>query len=309
MTDALLKKNILRTIAYFHLFKIPLTAREVRKNLFCPAKAWTFTEIRQALAQMTGRELRSQEGFYFFKDSANQLELRKTRYLISDEKIKQSRKYLKILSFVPFVRAIFICNTLSVLNANNESDIDVAIVTAGNRIWTTRFFSVILMKILKKRPTLENTKNKICLSFFVTEDALNLEKLAYAEDIHFIYWLKQFMPIYDPKNITGYFLEANHWSDKFLPNYINMGTCANWRVKNDSNFKLKLETFLNSDFGNSIELSLKKLQLKILPERLKRISTEQNTNVVLNDKVLKFHVRDKRVYYRDKWKTLCKNFK
>jgi len=305
MTDELLKKIVLQTIAYFHLFKIPLTASEIRKNLFQPPCSWTFHEVETAASEMDGKILGSREGFYFFKGNDEFVEIRKTRYLISDRLIKQNRPFIGLLSRIPFVRAIFICNTLSCQNATDMSDVDLAIVCAKGRIWLVRFAAAALMKLLMKRPKAENTRNKICLSFFVSEADLNLQPLAYDEDIHFIYWLNQFMPIFDPTDFNAKLRTANSWTEEFLPNNHSNDTCKRWRVQFSSKTKRVLEKLLVGTLGNSVEAVLKRLQLKIMPAPLKKQAAKNNSNVVLSDEVLKFHDKDKRLYYRDNWKTLC----
>jgi predicted nucleotidyltransferase len=306
MPDELLRKSILNTIAYFHLFKIPLTDREIQKNLFKPPFPATLADIRRVLnGELTGK-LAEQEGFYFFRGADDFVRLRKERYLISDRKIKRSLSHIRILSKIPFIRAIFICNTLACQNAREESDVDLMIVCADGRIWFCRFFAAMLMKLLLKRPKENKTADKICLSFFLTESNLDLERFAYEEDIYLIYWLSQILPVYDPKNLTAAIYDANRWINGFLPNRLEQDICKRWRIEENSFLKRKLEAFFRGKFGNIAERVLKITQLRIMPERLKSLAKEDNTDVVLNDAILKFHDKDKRRYYRGRWKNLTR---
>ena len=73
-------------------------------------------------------------------------------------------------------------------------------------------FGVKHIRRSKRRPTKDDKKDKICLSFYMTEDNLRLKKFAYENDLHFAYWVKQFMPVYDPDNLHKLFVETNDWS-------------------------------------------------------------------------------------------------
>jgi hypothetical protein len=164
----------------------------------------------------------------------------------------------------------------------------------------------MLMKLLLKRPKENKTADKICLSFFLTESNLDLERFAYEEDIYLIYWLSQILPVYDPKNLTAAIYDANRWINGFLPNRLEQDICKRWRIEENSFLKRKLEAFFRGKFGNIAERVLKITQLRIMPERLKSLAKEDNTDVVLNDAILKFHDKDKRRYYRGRWKNLTR---
>ena len=113
---------------------------------------------------------------------------------------------------------IAICNSLAFANSRDNSDIDFFIIGKKHRLWLTRLFAVAIIKFLNLRPKPNNTKNKICLSFFISEDFLNLEKIAYPDDVHFQFWLNQIYPFYSRAEIYQKFSQANEWSKNKLPN-------------------------------------------------------------------------------------------
>ncbi len=295
------EKSILRTIKYFEMFDMPLTAPEIHKNLYAPDNNYSFSDILDSLEHLKNKNLQEKEGFYFFPHKETTVKTRKNRYLLAHKKITYAKYFILLLARIPFIKSVFICNNLGYQNAPDDSDIDLAIITTNHRIWTARFFSAAIMKLLGKRPTAHNRKNKICLSFFITEENLNLEKLAYEKDIHFIYWLNQFLPIYVTKDLDKKFFQTNNWTKKYLPNYFSVKTCDQWTIASKIFSKTLFEKILSGSFGDFLEKKLKQIQLQILPKKLKQKAAEASSDVIISDAILKFHDKDKRLEIRDRW--------
>lgn len=302
MSDAV-ETSILKTIAYFDIFDFPLTEWEVYKNLWQPEQSVSFSDVRTALAQMVEKEkIGTREGFFFIKRKNSSIVSRKARYLLAQKKMKKARCAVRLISALPFIRAIFVCNDLSYLNASDRSDIDLAIMAAKNRIWTARFLTAGLMAILGKRPSAARRADKICLSFYIVEDGLNLKKLAYQEDVHFIYWLSQFLPIYGQQTVIDDFFAQNSWLKNFLPNWQANKTNQRWHVERKFVAKKLIETVLRGALGLCFEKLLKMIQLYILPKHLLTLAEEENTDVVISDRILKFHDKDVRLAVKNEWK-------
>jgi hypothetical protein len=286
-------RAVLKTLAYFDLFDYPLTVVELHRFLIIKEPT-SFGGTLHAI-QNVKNLIDSRSGFYFLKNREAIIETRRQRYLLAEEKYLIALKNIKLLSHCPGILAIFVCNSLAYNNSRAESDLDLAIITNKNRIWTARFFAAALMKLLHRRPTPENSKNKICLSFFLSEEDLNSEKFAYADDIHFAFWLRQFYPVFDPENYYAKIQKENEWAG--LPNFF--GTIANDRRK-----LLKKRKAFNF-FGRRIENLLKRWQVKRLPAEIRGQLTKENKNVVANDKILKLHTHDNREELNRRWREQC----
>lgn len=293
---------ILRTLIYFNIYNFPLTRLELEKYLFSENNF--SPELQPELDELVeSNRIKTLEGFYFLPERANLIEIRKNHYLLAQRKIALAKKSVKLLGRCPFVEAIFVCNDLAYLNSPEDGDIDLTIVAKTGRIWTTRFFTTLLMALLRRRPTQNLRKNKICLSFYVAGNALNIEGLAYANDIHLAYWQMQQLPLYDPRNLAEKLFTVNSWTKKYLPNAFPVSTNDRWLIKR--NFVVK--KIFEKVFGNALEKFLKKWQLKIMPTALKNKAKEDNPDVVLNDFVLKFHDKDTRQEIQNEWEKRCHN--
>jgi hypothetical protein len=283
-----LSSSIEQTITFYDLFDYPLTANEIFNNLFQPTQDYSYFELIKTLEM--NNTLEFDQGFYFLPGRFEIVAKRKKRYLITEQKIKNNLKYIKLLSRIKAIKTIFICNTVAYHNAQEDSDLDLFIITRKNRIWSTRLLTTLLMKIFNKRPTKTDQKDKICLSFFITEDNLSLENIAIKNDVYLYYWISQLLPIYDPENLHKEFWQGNNWLKKYLPNADLKITNTRWQVK-DALLK----------FPTLPEYLARKIQLKKMPNHLKKLSQENNTNVIINDKILKFHDQDKRVKIREQF--------
>lgn len=298
-----MEKNILKTIAYFDIFNYPLTAWEGYHWLYNQKLDINYQSfITKLSALVKSGKLATHNGFYFLPKKKKNINIRQHRYMLAELKYKIALRAIKILRCLPFIKYIGICNTLAYNNAQEDSDIDLFIITSSQKIWRARFLAALLMQILDWRPNKQTAKNKICLSFFVSEDNLDLESIAIEDDIYLQYWVVQVVPIYDPYQLHTKFLKANnHWVRKFVPNYLPFKT-NQVRVVVDGGLSLAVKKFLEFIFWPAfLEKLLKRVQFGLLPNNLKSIANK-DTRVIMKDNILKFHDIDKREEYREKFK-------
>lgn len=288
-----IKQAIVRTIAFFDLFDYPLTLGEL--FFFFPKKI-SFTTLSSALENL--EEVKIKEGFCFLKDRENIIEIRQRRYNYAQKKIALARKVSWFFKLIPTIKLIAVSNIIGFHNLKKESDIDLFIITKKNRIWVTRFLTVLITKFLNVRPKPENHTDKICLSFFISESALNLENLALEQDPYFYYWFTGLKPIYEKNKMFKKFLQENLWIEKYLPN---------WK----DSLHLKTQDFKKPKkplwIFNIFEWLSRKIQLKMLPSDIKK-DMNKNLNVIVSDKILKFHTNDRRYYYFQKWLEKTKTY-
>lgn len=305
-----LNESIKKTLIYFSLFEYPLTKEELFAYLWRPPRI-SFDEF---ISQIDGPDgvFRDDTGYYFLPGRDSGAENRRQRLLVSEFKLKIAGKAAKKLRSIPFVRAVFVCNSVGAGLARTDSDIDFFIIAAANRVWLVRFFTNFLLKLWRLRTYGKKKRDKICLSFFVDEKHLNLFPLcAVREDIHFIYWLHQMIPLYDPKNLYGIFLGANRWTEEYVPNikrrsgskYLNsLPEGRAGRV-----WRRVWETMWAGGYGSVLENQAKQFQIARLKMSLKETATRSDKSVVIEDGVLKFHENDPRSEISDKWKKLSAN--
>ncbi len=284
-----IKEAIIKTVAFFDLFDFPLTVMEIWK--FLEVKC-DLEEVIKILDQLLITDLENRNGYYFLPGRSSILIIRQERYRSSDRKFKKALKIAKIFRLFPWVKMIAVGNIIGAHNMKDGSDIDFFIITQPERVWLVRFFCASIAKALDVRPAIGRMRDNICLSFYISEKNLDLHRFLLPEikDLYFTYWLAGLTPIYNREDVYNQLISANSWLNKALPNW--EPSAGNYQRMIDNNFWSFI--FLPIDWFFAIfEPLAKKYQLSILPEQIRSVMNQDN-KVVVNDRVLKLHVNDRR---------------
>ena len=297
--------GILSALAYYDQFEFPLTAQEIFFALpkFEGARP-SFDDVERALFETIRLgAAETKEGLYFLPGREDFVRVRASRYAVAEGKYKRVKRFLKIARHAPYLRAAFVCNTLARSNARAESDIDLYLVAAPGRIWSTRLLVTGLATLLRVRPTETESADRICLSFFVSSEALNVRPLAIEDDVYLAHWLQELYPVYDEAGIARRSYVENGWLRDELPE-ARVQAPSSRRVVSPRFIRAKraLERALDAFFGDRLERWAQKKQRSWLPASLRAAAGSPTSDVVLTDSVLKFHDRDRRLEIRDAYR-------
>ena len=303
-----LEQSILKSLAFFNIFKYPLTAMEIWKWLWQPRQKYTLAEVRQALltSDFLKDKISVSEGFYTLKGSEYFYLLRKQNNNLAERKFRKVIRLATFYRLIPFVRMIAVCNTLAYSNAREGSDIDLFIITKQNKIWLARFFTILFIKFFGLRPEDGDNQDAFCLTFFISENALNLENIIMkGKDIYFPYWIQQLMPIYDPDSLYQKFLKANKWYLDYLPNGYYNQFFKEVRETKWSKIISKIFGFIFSPpFLNRWSDEIyRRLQARIIATNLQEL-INIDTRVIVNEQMLKFHDNDRREIFYKRWREI-----
>ena len=295
-----MQEAIAKTIVFFDMFDYPLSAFEIWQYLGIKAE---LNEVRKELDSV--KYLEEGLGFYFLPGRGRIIKTRQARYNYTDRKFKRARRVARFYKFIPWIRLIAIGNMMGGNNLKKGGDIDLFIITEPKRIWITRLFCVGIAALLRSRPTLENKQDKLCLSFYITEEAMDVRGLmlkkprsSYIEgDIYFIYWLFNLAPIYDAGGAYRQFMHVNNWAHNLAPNWRPVKAAGRRRAGYGPG---RTYRDIADMLIGGLESTVKKWQLKIMPEQLKS-KMNKDTRVVINDQVLKLYASDRREEYRNKY--------
>ena len=283
-----LRERIIRTVSYFDLFDRPLSRAEIFDLLYGKDAAREAAAVNDAITALAGAgKIKEAGGLVFLFDRDPGLAtLRVQRRQIAARKLRRARRWAGFFSALPGVRLVGIGNTLAYQNAKDESDIDFFIVTAPGMIWRTRFFCAAAAALFDLRPRAGNNRDKLCLSFFVTERALDLSSLKRgAEDVYMDYWIRLMMPLAGSAEARNRYRRANGLPPDAAP----IGGSHLWR------FLLFPVACLPGAF-------MKGWQLRHFPAVLRAAAARHDGSVVVTDDILKFHVTDRRADIYEKWK-------
>lgn len=293
-----IEKAILDTLIYFDIFNFPLTSFEIWKNLYSKEKCELWEVIKTLNeSEFLKTKLEQRESLYFLKGKEENIQKRKDNYIHTHYKYKKGLKFIKLISCFDCIKSIFIVNSMAIDNAKDGSDIDLFVITQKNKIWIARFISVLLAKMLRLRPNEETKKDKICLTIFLDEQDLNLKRVCANNDIYYIYWINQVVPIYD-NGIYKDFIKQNSWSTENIQNIFeyNVGYKRKIEDKKIKKTQRKISKIFSFNFLNKLS---KKIQLKIFPKEIKEKIYTDSEDVVVNDTIIKLHNNNNRQYFQD----------
>ncbi len=305
-----LEESLLATLAYFDIFSYPLTLEELFRFLWCPPPQQTAGHVEELLLRLK-QEKKVEEGggYWFLPGHASFVEKREVARKVVEEKFLRAGKAMRVMAWIPFISAVFVCNTAGMGTAKKESDIDVFIVVREGRLWFTRLLITLTLTLTGMRRTKHRVTNQICLSFFVTEAALDLAPLAISTpDVYLMYWLDLLVPVYDSKNVHRTLMGKNTFAKAYLPHAFGRPLKEVYAPTNQFAGRIKgvFERLWGGGYGALIEQQAKALQQTKMNMNKKSIQHEPDTRVVETDTVLKFHEHDRRGQYRDEWLTRCR---
>jgi lambda repressor-like predicted transcriptional regulator len=296
--DSKIAQAILKTITFFDIFDYPVTLIELSRLLWAPGEQ--ATSIQRIEQELNNPEIKSKiefsQGFYFLPGKSSNINLRKERYLIAEPKLKKARRFVRYLSRLPGVSGVAISNTLALHHSRSEADIDIFLITKPDKIWSSRFWSLVPLILTGQRPSAKSVQNKYCLSFLVDERHLDISTWKMPRDIYYVYWLATLMPVYDNDIFEKYWQE-NGWIKDYLPNYYPAQPSHRLEIK---------KSWLLPLIG--YEKFCKAVQMKIMPQNLKDQGNNESSNVVIAEGVLKFHPTDRREQYQKLFDETYKNY-
>lgn len=237
-----------------------------------------------------------------------------------EEKLwKRVSKFKWVFAFVPFLRMVAVCNSLSFGIVDEKSDIDLFVVAKKGRLFTVRFFLTLVLSLLGVRRHGKSVSGRFCLSFFVDESALGFSEIAIKKDLYLAYWVKKIVPVYGSRDVFLRFKESNQWVNGIL------GDCGGWCGGDDGVDCVNGGVVVDVGGGggvdsrisgggadpgieilqvrekhpgiNFLEPVLRWWQMRRASSKLRGLPDKKGTLIAKN--ILKFHDFDKRELYRN----------
>lgn len=123
---------------------------------------------------------------------------------------------------------VAVTGALAMENADKNDDIDLMVVTSGDRLWIVRPLAILLVSLFFKRrkPSKFSNhsnhsdhfsyKNHICLNLWLDESALEIPQAQ--RDLYTAHELAQMKPVVNRGGTYEKMMWENRWGRKFLAN-------------------------------------------------------------------------------------------
>jgi len=235
-----LRRHILSTLAYFDLFHYPLTVDEI--YLYLTVKCDP-TDFEYALKYLIMDRIVYHFGkFYTLNNDYFLIERRLQGNARAAKMIGTAKKVADLMVHFPFVRGVAISGSLSKNFADDDSDIDLFIITAKNRLWIAR----TLMHCFKKLTFLVKREHYFCMNYYIDEEELQIRE----KNIFTAIEIATLVPLHGDTTFEQFYM-ANNWTRNYLPNkYMRLTTAKSLKR---SWLKRAFEWLFNNRPGNSLD--------------------------------------------------------
>jgi hypothetical protein len=202
-----LQKSILRTLAYYDVFRFPLRDHELLTfGNFGGNKEDLQRELNALLINGIVRELR---GYYFLADTCTtHIEAREVNQIRAGAAQKKVKRFSKLIARFPFIEAVCISGSYSKGVLDRYGDVDYFLIARPGRLWVARTMLILFKKIF-----LFNSRRYFCINYLIDSNSLEIPD----KNIFTATEILTLVPMSGGEVYTS-FIRQNTWAKKFLPN-------------------------------------------------------------------------------------------
>lgn len=225
------------------------------------------------------------------------IEEHERREALFPRKIRRAQIVARFLAGLTGVRFVALCNTTALAHARDEGDLDFFVITRKGTIMQTRGWSTL--RFAFSRPgTHPSDRDAVCLSYFVDDSALDLSShMLPGDDPYFRIWFLSLLPLYDD-GVSADFWKAN---ESILAHHPH---ARPWILSEDLRVHRPWWRLPTLSFLDPIAARMHEWMMSSTLKKMRN----QDTRVIINEHVLKFHADDGRERFRDLARETCKKY-
>jgi len=236
--------NEIMSLIYHSIFNYPLSQKELIKWL---AGDKAVQVINKSIKDVLSTKINSKNGYFYLEGQNNFIFQRLLKKRIGERKKTIAQKAAKILAFIPTIDVIALTGAVSMNNANENSDIDLLIITRKGALWTTRIISYVLLILLgvkvrkfEKNPLVDEQKDKLCLNMWLDEECLNWKG---KKNLFIAHEIAQVIPLVNKGKTYEKFILKNKWIKDYWPNAVSFKQEVS-KVSRNNNLTLSIIEFI-----------------------------------------------------------------
>lgn len=261
-------RSILATLTYYDSFRWPLTLMELYERRISESRLGgarseaSYTDVlRHVDALQSNGFIQSRYGLYALADSEDSLSsYRMTAEKEWAQKWRRMRRYSAWLQAAPFVRSIVASGSLALGNARPQSDWDMLVITAKDRLYTARACLLGIAWIMRRLRRKEHATapDLFCFNHYRTIDTLTVRH----RSLYVAHTLAGLVPLYDPDQILERFWIANRWMQGYIRHTPGVQVMHRSVPRHSVAYGVARigEAILSTRFGNLVERILRSWQ-------------------------------------------------
>jgi hypothetical protein len=201
------ERALQQSVVYASLFDYPLTLSQLREGLIGQVADEPTLLQWYDNSEYLRATIEYVDGHFFPRGRRDLLKTRVHREVTSRDLLRRLEAPLAMVTRMPFVRMVALSGSLAHLNADEDADLDLFVVTSPKRVWTVTFVAVALARVFGWR-------KRLCLNYVVSERALWIDPAD-------LFSANQIVHLQLVKGEATYrrFLAANRFVERFYPNF------------------------------------------------------------------------------------------
>lgn len=231
---------------------------------------------------------------------------------LMNEYTEYINKWSRIFWYIPCIRQVYLCNSITFNGLHNNSDIDLCIISRAGCIRYSRLFSRLVISLLwlkRKQGKFNNNNKKFCLSFYIDEEYSDIYHIRKKQwDVYLSYWLAHTVLLYSDDTLPdNHLLQQNKKLLSFIPNHPLIQT-----IYIDTDIiryrhwcKRIAEFILCNKLGYIVQSTIQYIRSNILYYKRSKLSPHTQKEIIISPYMLKFH-QDKRDVIQNKRKASTK---
>jgi hypothetical protein len=197
---------IARTVIYASLFDYPLTLEQLHRALIESDQSEAEILAVYDGSEMLQHIIEYRDGFFFPVGRADLVLERALREARSHAFLQRHDLLLRLLCAVPYTRLVALSGSVAHLNLEPNGDLDLFVITRGQRVWTVTVAVLLLAKLLHRR-------RAVCANFVVADSHLTLEQ----QDLFTANQVIHLRPLIGAETLEA-FVAANPFVKRIYPN-------------------------------------------------------------------------------------------
>jgi hypothetical protein len=160
---------IARSVIYASLFDYPLTLEQLHRTLVESDQSAAEILAVYDGSEMLQHMIEFRDGYFFPVGRADLVAERGRREARSVAFLERHEVVLQLIAAIPYTRLVALSGSVAHLNLEPNGDLDLFVITKGQRVWTVTVAVLLLAKLLHRR-------RAVCANFILADSHLTLEQ-------------------------------------------------------------------------------------------------------------------------------------